>query len=210
MATGPHEPATRARIVGAALEGFASAGVAVPSIRAIARAAGVSTGSVQHFFPSQAALREAVTEYVTGLVAEAFTQPVSGPSGAEVGSELGHRLTDFFRRHPTESRYLARTLTDQQDTATELFAALLGLSAAQWTRLAEDGLLRERVDALWAALHVVIVNVGTILLEDLLDRHLPDPLTSEAGIERWSRAQTDLFQGLYRGDLHRDAEGSSR
>jgi hypothetical protein len=45
---------------------------------------------------------------------------------------------------------------------------------------------------------VVIVNVGTILLEDLIDEQLPDPLNSGTGIDRWRCAQTDLFQGLYR------------
>jgi AcrR family transcriptional regulator len=198
MSSGPNELATRARILRAALDGFASAGVAVPSIRAIARSAGVSTGSIQHFFPSQAALRQAVTDYVVDMVRDAFAETVSGTSAIEVGSELGHRLTEFFHSHPGESRYLARTLIDQDDTATGLFAALLGLSSSQWTQLAEDGLLRKEVDALWAALHVVIVNVGTILLEDLIDEHLPDPLNSNAGIDRWRRAQTDLFQGLYR------------
>jgi AcrR family transcriptional regulator len=179
------------------LDGFASAGVAVPSIRTIARSAGVSTGSIQHFFPSQAALRQAVTDYVIDLVRDAFAETVSGTSAMEVGSQLGRRLTEFFHTYPSESRYLARTLIDQDDTATGLFTALLSLSTSQWTQLAEDGLLREHVDALWAALHVVIVNVGTILLEDLIDEHLPDPLNSSTGIDRWRRAQTDLFQGLY-------------
>jgi AcrR family transcriptional regulator len=197
MSSGPNELATRARILRAALDGFASAGVAIPSIRSIARSAGVSTGSIQHFFPSQAALRQAVTDYVIDLVREAFVETVSGTSAEEVGSELGHRLTEFFHSHPAESRYLARTLIDQDDTATGLFSALLSLSASQWTQLARDGLLRENVDALWAALHVVIVNVGTILLEDLIDEHLPDALNSTTGIDRWRRAQTDLFQGLY-------------
>jgi AcrR family transcriptional regulator len=205
MSNGPNELATRARILRAALEGFASAGVAVPSIRSIARAAGVSTGSIQHFFPSQVALRQAVTDYVVDMVRDAFADTVSGTSAIDVGSELGHRLTEFFHRHPSESRYLARTLIDQDDTATGLFSALLGLSTAQWTQLSEDGLLRKNVDALWAALHVVIINVGTILLEDLIDEHLPHPLNSSSGIERWRRAQTDLFQGLY----HHSRRGTS-
>jgi AcrR family transcriptional regulator len=203
VSTGPYELATRARILRAALEGFASAGVAVPSIRAIARDAGVSTGSVQHFFPTQTALRQAVTDYVVALVAETFTDPVSGSVPTDVGSELGRRLTGFFQSHPIESRYLARTLVDQDDTATGLFASLLEMSHSQWTQLADDGLLRQQVDALWAALHVVIVNVGTILLEDLIDQHLPGPLSDSAGIERWRQAQTDLFQGLYRHSTNR-------
>jgi TetR/AcrR family transcriptional regulator, regulator of cefoperazone and chloramphenicol sensitivity len=200
MNSGPNELATRARIIRAALDGFVSAGVAVPSIRSIAQSAGVSTGSIQHFFPSQAALRQAVTDYVIALVTQAFAHPVSGSSATQVGSELGHRLTEFFHSHPVESRYLARTLIDEDDTASALFTALLNLSTSQWTQLSADGLLREDVDALWAALHVVIVNVGTILLQGLLDQHLPDPLNSGTGIERWRCAQTDLFQGLYRHD----------
>jgi AcrR family transcriptional regulator len=204
VSSGPNELATRARILRAALDGFASAGVAVPSIRSIARSAGVSTGSIQHFFPSQTALRQAVTDYVIDLIRDVFAETVSGTSAIEVGSQLGQRLTEFFHTHPRESRYLARTLIDQDDTATGLFAALLGLSSSQWSQLAGDGLLRKDVDALWAALHVVIVNVGTILLEDLIDEHLPDPLNSGTGIDRWRCAQTDLFQGLY----HHSTEGT--
>ncbi|MGI8558819.1 MAG: hypothetical protein ACR2ND_11020 [Solirubrobacteraceae bacterium] len=56
-------------------------------------------------------------------------------------------------------------------------------------------------DATWAGLHVLIYNLGVILLEEAIDRQLPEPLRSDRGLERWRVAATALFHhGLYRPD----------
>jgi AcrR family transcriptional regulator len=181
----------------AALDCYVSAGTAVPSVRTIATAAGVSTGSVQHFFPAQLALRSAVNDYVVGLLDEVFGVTLTGESGVEVEARLDERLTSFYAEYPVECRYLARTLIDGGETATELFTALMRLSSAQWRQLDDDGVVRPDVDRVWAALQVVIVNIGTVLLAPLIGDYLGAPLSQPELLSRWRHAQTALFTGLY-------------
>jgi AcrR family transcriptional regulator len=192
--------ATRARIRNAALDGFVQGGFTTPSIRQIALTAGVSVGSVQHFFPSKAALREAVNDYVAAIVRDAFGVVVRGSSPTEVTDELGDRIVAFIAEHPTAVRYLARSLVEGDVAAVALFDALVGFARDQLLAAERDGLLPADVDQLWAAMHAVILNVATVLLEDRISPHLPDPLRSPAGLERWRLAQTALFRGLYRGE----------
>jgi AcrR family transcriptional regulator len=179
------------------LNGYLSAGIAVPSVRTIAAAAGVSAGSVQHFFPSQSALRSAVNDYVVGLVDEAFGMTLTAETGTEVETRLDQRLTSFYAEYPDECRYLARTLIDGDETAADLFTALMRLSSRQWQQLDADGVLRAGIDLAWAALQVVIVNIGTVLLAPLIGDYLHAPLSEPAELSRWQRAQTALFAGLY-------------
>jgi AcrR family transcriptional regulator len=204
MDEGPNQLATRARILRAALDSYVGAGIAVPSVRGIAAAAGVSAGSVQHFFPSQSALRAAVNDYVVGLVDQAFGVTLTGEFGAAVEATLDERLTSFYAAYPLESRYLARTLIDGDETAAELFAALMRLSTEQWKRLDTDDALRDDVDLTWAALQVVIVTVGTVLFAPLIDEYLGTPLSEPAVLARWQRGQTALFTGLYAHIDHRE------
>jgi AcrR family transcriptional regulator len=192
----------------AALDSYVSAGTAVPSVRTIATAAGVSTGSVQHFFPAQSALRSAVNDYVVALLDEAFGVTLTGESGAEVEARLDERLTSFYAEYPVESRYLGRTLIDGGETATGLFTALMRLSSAQWQQLDDDGVVRPDVDRVWAALQVVIVNIGTVLLAPLIGEYLGAPLSQPESLSRWQRAQTALFTGLY-STAYQDRETSS-
>lgn len=189
-------PSTRERIVVAALDGFVAGGLTPPSVRLLARAAGVSTGSVQHFFPTQDQLRDAVDAHVAGLVVASFEETTTGAAAVEVGHELGQRLTEFTRDHPAASRYLAHRLVERDPTAQRLLDAIVELAVAQWAQLDLDGHVAPDVDRLWAALHVVVVTVGTVLLGDALDRHLPASRTSPAGFDRWRHAQTALFNGL--------------
>jgi hypothetical protein len=58
--------------------------------------------------------------------------------------------------------------------------------------------LRGGVDRRWAALHVVIFNLGTALLEPAINRHLERPLLTADELERWNVATTELFRsGLF-------------
>ena len=190
---------THARIRNAAIEGFAAGTLtSSPSIRVLAKAAGVSAGSVQHFFPTKATLRKAVNDHVVSLLAHAFGAVTTGESGADVSEELGRRIAAFVREQPLAIRYVSKALVEGDDTARGLFDALVTHARDQWAQAEHDGLLPPDTDQLWAALHVVVLNVGTVLLEDVINRHLPEPFTTPDGLQRWRLAQTALFRGLYR------------
>lgn len=65
---------TRIRILAAARDAFAQHGYAKTTNGDIARAAGITTGAIYHYFDSKPALFAAVTDEVTQLVLEAFRE----------------------------------------------------------------------------------------------------------------------------------------
>src|SRR5213082_2365926 len=139
VAVDPSDLNTQARIRNAALEAFARRGIAGTSIRDVARAADVSPGLVQHYFPSKAALRQGVNEYVTGVVAGAFEHLPELPTGAARADELGRRITGIFREHPLALLYGARAVVEQDETALGLFDTFVALAEDQWNQAAADG-----------------------------------------------------------------------
>jgi AcrR family transcriptional regulator len=199
MAMQPSDLTAFARIRNAALELYAAQPIEATSVRDVARAAGVSPGLVQHYFPTKAALRECVNEHVVAIATAAFTDLDSSNSPPESAEELGQRITAFIRDHPTALAYVARAVIEHDEAAVGLFDAFVALAHAQWTRLADDGLLHDDADIEWASLHVVVLNMATLLMEAAINRHLPSPILSPEGLERWRVANTTLFrQGVYR------------
>ena len=101
--------------------------------------------------------------------------------------------------NPTALLYVARSAADGEPAALEMFDALLAIAREQWRRLQDRGLLRGDVDLEWTALHAVVHVLGTLLLKDAIDRHLPAPFSTPAQLERWNTASNALFrEGTYR------------
>jgi AcrR family transcriptional regulator len=201
MPSPPDDMTAAARIRNAALEGFANRGVAATSIRWVAAAAGVSPGLVQYHYPTKEALREAVDMYVLQVAASTFSDVPLGVTPSDVAEEFGKRITALVRDHPLGLRYVARGLVDGDERALELFDNLVKLAGRIAAQDMSDGRTWPDIDPVWACLHVLIYNLGVILLEEAIDRQLPEPLRSEEGLERWRTAATALFRhGLYRPD----------
>jgi TetR/AcrR family transcriptional regulator, regulator of cefoperazone and chloramphenicol sensitivity len=194
------EVTASARIRNAALAGFANDGVSATTIRSVARAAGVSAGLVQHHFPTKQALRHAVDSYVLSLAANAFGDLLD-PARPPDPDELGDRIAAFVRDHPTALRYVARSVAEGDEPALEIFDAFVGMALAQTHRLADEGLLHPRSDVRWLALHTVVLNLGTVLFEAAVSRHLPGSFLSPEQLERWKASTRSLFgRGVYRPD----------
>jgi AcrR family transcriptional regulator len=192
------EQPARERICEVALQGFAEKGVAATSVRDVAAAAGVSPGLVQHHFATKDKLREAVHEYVLARAAEVFAEPPSGDSAEEIQRELGDRVTGLAAEHPEALLYVARLAADEDPAALEIFDAFLEIAREQWRRLSEEGLMRPDVDLGWAALQAIVLILGSALFEGAINRHLPKPWRDPEQLERWNRANSDLFQrGVY-------------
>jgi AcrR family transcriptional regulator len=195
-----------ARIRNAALESFARDGVAATSIRDVAKEAGVSPGLVQHYFSTKAALVEAVNGHVVRIAMDAFADLAESRSPIEAQQELGDRVTAFVREHPTALLYVARSAADGEEAALEIFDAFIAIARDQWQRLADHDLLRPGADLTWTALHGVVLVLGTVLLRDAVDRHLPQPFFTPAQLERWNAASNALFrEGTYRATPADDA-----
>lgn len=178
------------RIRAAALEGFAREGVEATSIRDVAAAAGVSPGLVQHYFPSKAALRQAVDEHVTQVAGAALAvRPVEGDAIEDIAT----RLTALVAEHFLALRYVARGVAEHDEAALAIFDKLTQLCSEQLARFQAEGLLREDLDLDWAALHTVLINLGTVVMEPGVSRQLGRPFLDERQVERWKQATTALF-----------------
>jgi AcrR family transcriptional regulator len=188
-----------ARIRNAALESFARDGVAATSIRDVAKEAGVSPGLVQHYFASKAALVEAINGHVVAIATDAFSDLSEHSSPLEAQQELGDRVTAFVRENSTAVLYVARAAADGDQAALAMFDAFVAIAQRQWQRLADHDLLRPGTDLTWTSLHAVVLVLGTVLLRDAVERHLPRPFYTPEQLERWNAASNALFrEGTYR------------
>lgn len=188
---------TAARIRNAALESFATRGVAATTIRAVAEAAGTSPGLLQHHFRTKARLREAVDGYVGRVVAEAFAD-VDALRLEDPLRELGDRVTNLVRTQPNTLLYVARSVADGDERALALFESFVGIARAQCLRLAAAGRLRPDLDVEWAAVHIVIFNLASLLFHDAIARHFGGGFRDPDVIERWNTATRELYRrGIY-------------
>lgn len=77
----------------------------------------------------------------------------------------------------------------------------MSIAEQQWRQLTKDGLLRADIDPQWTVLNTIVVNLGPLLFQAALDRHLPHPFSSPEGLDRWQTAATKLFRhGVYRAE----------
>ena len=199
------ERSTVERIRHAALTSFAAHGTSATTLRAIAAAAGVSLGLVQHHFVTKAGLIAAVDEHVLSVVVTAMTQPIPDPpadSVAEVSSRmfgLFANMFGLFANRPDVTDYVGRALVDGSPLGIKIFDTLLNSGLARWHQRAERGETRPDLDLTWAAINSLVLALGTISLRFHIDRQLPEPLTTPAQLQRWLAAADSLLrEGLFR------------
>jgi len=190
MPAPPPKTSTYERIRDAALEGFARDGVRGTSIRDVAAAARVSPGLVQHYFTSKVALRAAVDEHVTEVARTALA--VRATDG-DVIEDIAQRLTALVADHFLALLYVARGVAERDEAAMAIFDTLTELCRAQLAELHRNGMLRADLDLDWAALHTVLINLGTVILEPGVSRQLGRPFLTKRQVRRWKDATTSLF-----------------
>jgi AcrR family transcriptional regulator len=197
------DPAVEGRVVAAATRLYAARGSSV-RLDEVAEAAGISRAALDHAFPSEAVLREAINECVMRIAAGILGgEPARDEQGFD---DLAEQVTQLVREHPDEVRYVARAAIDGEPDGLAMFDAFMAIALASFQGMAENEVLDRGLDVEWAALHVVVFNMATVLFQRAIDQHLLDPLSTDAGIERWHDADTELFR---RGFLRRDLPASA-
>ena len=185
------DPILRDRIRNAAVKRFATVGAAA-TVDEIAEAAGVSPRVVHHHFASEAELREAINERVLTIAARIFDD--ARPFADDPFDDLALRITHLVREHPDELRYVARAVIDGDPGGLGMFDAFIAIALDRFDGLSQSGELDPDLDVEWAALHVVVFNLATVLFQQAIEQHLPEPLSTDAGMLRWHAADTDLFR----------------
>jgi|SRR5947209_611482 len=195
----------KARIRDAAMALFGNQGVAATSLRAVARAAGVSPGLVVHHFDSKEGLIQAVDEAGLAMINHALKEVSAEESGTEWMTRRAEVVAEFLRTHPALCDYLGRALSERTQASANLFHRLFGY-AVRDEHLVAAGALRADTDPFWRAMHQVMLVIGPLILRPLIERELGGELLAEDNIARWTRARTDLLQN----GLYGDTQGDSR
>jgi len=192
------DPSRIERIRHAALKSFATYGTSATSLRTVAEAAGVSVGLVQHHFTNKAGLIKAVDDYALSVVVTIIAQPMSGPP-ADSLNEMGTRVTQIVGEYPDVMDYCGRALIDGSPLGVMIFDMLVNNGTARWHQRGERGESRPDVDLTWAAINSLVLALGTLILRTHVERHLPEPLSAPAQLERWQASvNTLLREGLFR------------
>lgn len=178
----------RARIRDAALRYFTEYGFAGATIRAIARAAGVSPGLVRHHFGSKDELRNACDAYALETSRSYLEQALTdeGPRDPRSLREAWDALHPF-------RRYLARALIDESDAAGRIFDEMV--------EMAEQSLLqtdKQRPDAPVADLRtraalMVAMKLGIPAFQAHIARNIGADIYSPEGDRRIALALLDIY-----------------
>jgi AcrR family transcriptional regulator len=186
------------RIRNAAMKILATHGASGTSLRAVAAAAGVSLGSVQHHFATKAGLVKAVDDWALAVVVTAITQPIPDTTPDSV-AEIGDRVTRMIAEQPEIADYIGRALIDGRPVGDMIFDSLLNSGMARWHRRSERGETRADLDLTWAAINSLVLALGALMMRGHIERHLPEPLTSSAQLERWQGSVNSLLrEGLFK------------
>lgn len=186
----PEDLTARARIRDAALAEFAERGFKGATLKAVADAAGVSVGLVQHHFGSKEGLREACDAHVRATMLGAAGQV---QDGVEVTPDV---IQGMYEANELSVRYLARALAEGWGVAAVLFDE--GADAAERFLVENwpddfpphEAKVRERA-AVMAAMHL-----STIVLHTHLSRRMGVDALSRTNLPRLGIAMADVYAHL--------------
>lgn len=190
----PTEPSSRERILDAAITSFSRQGVANTPLRAVADAAGVSVGLVQHYFGNKAGLTAAVDEYVLRVFGEVLESAPLPEPPADHSEELRGRFARLFHKYPEVTDYVAHALSQGDEIGNVIFDGLLQISTEQGDKYIEHGLVRSDLDLLWGVINPLILRVGATMLRHHIERHIPEPFYTPTQLQRWDSAVTALIR----------------
>lgn len=189
-------PSGRERILREAMRLFGENGVSGSSVRAVAAAADVSPATVMHHFGTKQGLRHAVDDrllegYRDLLTAAARALLAEGPA-----PDPSALMAD-----PVARGYLRRALLDGGPEPTALLTAVVAVVRDNLATLADQGRTPVGADLDYAAVQVVALLLGPVVLGPLLPGF--EAAAAAAGtVQRRSSADVALLQrGLIRPDL---------
>lgn len=181
----------------AALRCFAAGGVEMTTLREVAQEAGISIGAVQHHFGTKGHLVDAVEGYARNIMRELFSPTPSTTSGVAPIEGSGETVRRLIVEYPFVAGYVARSMADNTAFGASIFDGLVELGERRWQRRAEEGLLADDVDLLFANVNTVLLGAAGIILRAQLDRHLSGTFNSAETVSRWVESVNSLIRKAY-------------
>jgi len=159
----------KARIRNAALDLYAQHGEERISLRAIATAAGVTLGLVQHHFKTKAGLRDAVDQLVVDYFAQTVNSidPQGNPSDVAAARDTAVRA--MLADNPPVVNYLRRALLDPSEHNIHLLDVLVELTRHEVAAMRSAGLASTRRPESVQVVEVLMRQLGDLLLRPLVD-----------------------------------------
>ncbi|MFC9897884.1 TetR/AcrR family transcriptional regulator [Nocardia sp. NPDC127579] len=159
----------KARIRNAAMDLFAQYGESRVSLRAVAAAAGVTLGLVQHHFKTKAGLVEAVDQLIVDYFDAAVSSiPPTGTPG-EVAAARDAAVRAMLHDNPAVVNYVRRVVLEPGETQTRLLESLVELTRREVSGLREAGLASTVRRESTQIVEVLVRQFGELLLAPMID-----------------------------------------
>lgn len=187
---------TKARIRDAAIECFATYGVAATTARKVASAAGVSPGLVIHHFESMEGLRRACDDHVVSIIGQQKRKAMSsGPSFDALAALRDSRFDSLLG-------YLAAVLVDDSPAVERLVDEMARDAEAYMAEGVAAGNLLPSDDPRARAVLLTVWNLGGLVLHRHLRRMLGVDLTSPGfGTDSVSKSYLASVFAIYGGGI---------
>ncbi|MBP3083179.1 TetR/AcrR family transcriptional regulator [Mycolicibacterium fortuitum] len=172
----------KARIRNAALDLYSEYGPDRTSLRAIASAAGVTLGLVQHHYKTKAGLRDAVDQLVVDHFAAALSDVpnTGGPTGLRAARDDAVRK--MLTENPPVLNYVRRALLEPSGENLHLLDSLVDLTAREVSTLRKAGRASTKRRESTQIVAVLVRQMGEMLLAPLV----------EAVWDRLDRSESEL------------------
>lgn len=171
---------TRARIRDTAVALFGEQGFGI-GVRAIAAAAGVSPGLVNHHFGSKEGLRRECDDYVLGVIRDSKMSYFNQPSS----ENLLNQLAEIEKFAPIIA-YVVRSFQAGGDLAASLFERMVADVERYLEVGVANGALRKPRDPKAMARYLALVNGGGMLLFLQLHTHSADPVDYRKALREYA------------------------
>ncbi|MGB3698597.1 MAG: TetR family transcriptional regulator [Gordonia sp. (in: high G+C Gram-positive bacteria)] len=158
----------KAKIRNAALDLYAANGEDRVSMRAVAAAAGVTVGLVQHHFKTKDGLREAVEELIVDYHRAAIAGAPTDGTPAQVAAARDAAVRQMLNENPPVVNYMRRVLLDPAGPRT-LLAQLTELARHEVVKARDEGLASTRRSIAEQTVTMMVRNVGELFLQPMVD-----------------------------------------
>ena len=159
----------KARIRNGALDLFARDGEERTSLRAVAAAAGVTLGLVQHHFKTKAGLRRAVDQLVVDYFAQTVASVPTDGTPEEVASARDEAVRRMLEDNPPVVDYLRRVLLEPSDNQFQLLDAIVDFTRSEIDMLRDAGLASKKRPESHQIVTVLVRQFGELLLQPMLE-----------------------------------------
>lgn len=169
MSGHPGDLTAKARIRNVALGLYADFGEDATSMRAIARAAGVTVGLVVHHFVTKDGLRRAVEQHIVELFVQAISQVPDDLRPEDVAAAHDAAVATMLAQHPAVIGYLRRSLLDPTGYRGQVLEMLTRLTADYVLALREAGVASSAPRDSSQVIRVMIRQFGQMFLQPMID-----------------------------------------